>query len=193
MKARRAVPVIAALVLAAGAAQGSTVVGLSVEDQARLSEMVVVGEIVAQRGVDHGKNGIETAVTLRVTDVLKGDVRIGQAVVFHTRGGQVGSEISEAVGEAVFQSGQTSLVFIERVGGRLYNLGLSMGAWDVLDDGAGSRTVVRALQDGLVVIGGEAVERGPIAFDEMAVRVGSTKGNPRFDNEMLREAHGQGR
>lgn len=193
MKARRAVPIVAALILAAGAAQASTVVGLSVEDQARLSELVVVGEIVGQKGVDHAKNGIETAVTLRVTDVLKGDVRVGQSVVFHTRGGQVGPEISEAVGEAVFQTGQTALVFIERVDGRLYNLGLSMGAWDVLDDGTGGRVVVRALRDGLVVIGGEPVERGPIAFDEMATRVGSTKGNPRFDSEMLREIHGQGR
>jgi len=193
MKRLKVVPLIAVLFLAAGAAQASTVVGLSIEDQARLCEMVVVGEVVAQRGVDHPRNGIETAVTLRVTDVLKGDVSPGLTVIFHTRGGQVGHEISEAIGEAVFQTGQTALVFIERVEGRLYNLGLSMGVWDVHEDGRGGRLFTRAVRDGLVVVGAEAVEHGPVAFDDMASRVGHANRNPRFDNQMLRAAHGQGR
>jgi len=120
-------------------------------------------------------------------------VRSGQRVVFHTRSGQVGPEISEAIGEAVFQTGQMALVFIERVDGRLYNLGLSMGVWDVHEDGRGGRIFTRAVRDGLMVVGGEVVEHGPVAFVDMASRVASTMRNPRFDNEMLRAAHGQGR
>lgn len=193
MTKRIAVGMAAVLALAVGSAAASTVVGLSIEDQARLSEFVVVGEVVAQKGVDHPGHGLETAVTFRVTEVLKGASRAGSALVFHTRGGQVGDEISEALGEAIFRTGQRALVFVERVDGRLYNLGLSMGVWDIQEDGRGGRFAVRALQDGLTVIGQEAVEHGPLSVEEMAARVGYASRNPRFDNEHLRAARGQGR
>ena len=174
------------LALAAGSAWASSVVGLSVEDQARLSQLVVVGEVLNQRGVNHPINGLETAVTLKVTDILKGDVRKGQTVTFHTRGGQVGGEISEAIGEAVFHSGQKVLVFIESVDGRLYNLGLSMGVWNVNEDKTGATSFTRALQDGLEIVGDDAVLMGPVSYGDMKGRVSYAGRNPRFDNEMLR-------
>jgi hypothetical protein len=176
-----------------GAALASTVIGLSVEDQARLSQMVVVGEVVQQKGIDHPVNGIETEVTLRVTDVLKGSVRRGEAVTFTTRGGEVNGEISEAVGEAVLKTGQRVLVFIESVDGRLYNLGLSMGVWNAAMDATGGMSFTRALQDGLTIVGEKDVEHGPLAYDEMRARVLYAGRNPRFDNELLRSQRGQGR
>jgi len=181
------------LVLAAAAAWASTVIGLSVEDQARLSQMIVVGEVLHQRGVNHPVNGLETAVTLRVTEVLKGNVRPGQAVTFHTRGGELDGEVSEAVGEAVFHAGEKVLVFIESVDGRLYNLGLSMGVWNVHEDRVGYPTFTRALRDGLVIVGREAVEHGPLGYAEMKGRVAHAARNPRFDDETLRNHLGQGR
>lgn len=181
------------LALAAGAASASTVIGLSVEDQARLSHLIVVGEVVGQEGVNHPSNGLETAVKLKVTEVLKGPARRGQVVTFHTRGGELDGEISEALGEAVFKSGQQVLVFIESVDGRLYNLGLSMGVWSVNEDGKGGQVFTRALQDGLSILGEKAVDFGPIAYGEMRSRVLYAGRNPRFDNDMLREQLGQGR
>jgi len=184
---------LAVLIVGAGVARASTVIGLSVEDQARLSQMVVVGEVVTQRGVVHPSNGIETAVTLRVTDVLKGDVRPRQTVVFHTRGGEMDGEISEALGEAVFRPGQKVLVFIESVEGRRYNLGLSMGVFDAHEDGSGGLAFTRAQRDGLAVLGNAAVEHGPMSFDEMKSKVAYAGRHPRFDNETLRSQSGQGR
>ena len=182
-----------ALGLGVAAIQASTVIGLSISDQARLSEMVVVGEVVGQRGVHHPDNGLETAVTLRVADVLKGSVRPNQTVVFHTRSGEVEGELSEAMGEAVFQPGRRVLVFIESVEGRRYNLGLSMGVWDANEDRDGRVMLTRALQDGLTVIGEDAVEPGPLSLDEMKDRVGDARRNPRFDDENLGSRLGQGR
>jgi hypothetical protein len=193
MRRRNMLGGVVVLVLAVGSAAASTVIGLSVEDQARLSSLVVVGEVVGQRGVIHETQGIETAVTLRVTDVLKGDVRRGEAVTFHTRGGEVDGEISQAVGEAQFRNGQKVLVFVESVDGRLYNLGLSMGAWDVNEDRRGGMVFSRALQDGLQVIGEEAVEHGPLSFDEMRSRVTYAGRHPAFDNENLRAITGERR
>ena len=174
-------------------AAASTVIGLSVEDQARLSELVVVGHVVQQRGVDHPTNGIETEVTLVVTDVLKGDVRRGERVVFHTRGGELDGEISEAVGEATFRNGQRALVFVERVESRPYLLGLSMGAWDVQEDRAGNVSFRRAVRDGLEVYGGEEVEMGPISMRDMRARVRWTEGRPELDHPMLRDTAVRGR
>ena len=188
MARRMALWTVLALVVAMGRAAASTVVGLSIEDQARLSRYVVVGEVATLRGLDHPRHGIETAVTLRVSEVLKGDVRVGQPLVFHLRGGQVKDVISEAMGEATVSPGQRVLVFIEEVDGRLYNLGLSMWVWDVSEDEAGFVRVTRALRDGLQVVGGLDIEYGPLAIEDMSARVRESIRNPRFDSEMLRSA-----
>jgi len=180
-------------VLAVTAAAASTVIGLSVEDQARLSQLVVVGHVVQQRGVEHPTNGIETEVTLQVTDVLKGDVRRGDRVVFHTRGGELDGEISEAVGEATFRNGQRALVFVESVEGRSYLLGLSMGAWDVQENRSGNASFRRALRDGLEIFGGDEVEMGPISLRDMRARVSWSERRAEFDHPMLRDAAIRGR
>jgi hypothetical protein len=174
--------------LVASATLASTVLGLSIEDQTRLSKLVVVGEVIGQKGVDHPGNGIESAITLKVTDVLKGKVHVGQTVVFHSRSGQVDGELSQALGEAVFQSGQSYLVFIEEIDGRLYNLGLSMGVWDVTEGLDGRPSFTRALQDGLQVMGDVTIEKGPIARQEMATRVGYAVRKPRLDHPLLQES-----
>jgi hypothetical protein len=171
--------------LAVGTSRASSVLALSVEDQARLANLVVAGEVVQVRGVENPTQGIESAVTLRVTTVLKGDVRTGKTLVFHTRSGEVNGVVSSAVGEAVLARGQKVLAFIEDVDGRLYNLGLSMGVWNVVRDATGV-SYVRALQDGLEVVGPTPVERGPIAAADMATRVAHAIANPTFDEPMLR-------
>lgn len=192
MRRRNILGGVMVLVLAATAASASTVIGLSVEDQARLSRYVVVGEVVSLQGVMDETQGLETAVSLKVTDALKGPARRGQSLVFHTRGGALDGELSEAMGEAQLRPGQRVLVFVESVDGRLYNMGLSMGVWSVNEDRAGAQVFTRALQDGLTVIGDEAVEHGPLSYDEMRSRVQFASRHPEFDNEMLRSRAGQG-
>jgi len=193
MRHRNILGGVMVLLLAATAASASTVIGLSVEDQARLSQFVVVGQVVSQRGVMDETQGLESEVTLRITDVLKGQVRRGGELLFHTRGGALDGELSEAMGEAQLHPGQRVLVFVESVDGKLYNLGLSMGVWDLNEDRDGRQVFTRALQDGLTVIGDEEVEHGPLSYDEMRSRVDNAARHPRFDNEMLRSRAGQGR
>ena len=178
-------PVVVAAI--ASVALASTVLSLSIEDQSRLAKLIVIGEVVGQQGVDDPQMGIETEVTLLVTHVLKGDVRPGDAVVFHTRGGEVDGVISEAQGEAVFRSGQRALVFVEDIDGRLYNLGLSMGVWDVNETASGAVHFTRAVRDGLETVGDTPVERGPISLSEMVSRVARAARSPRFDEPLLRE------
>ena len=185
---RRVLPGLAALCLAIAPVSASTVIGLSVEDQARLSTHVVLGTVVSQVGVDDPVSGIETAVTLLVKHDFKGVAKRGDTIVFHTRSGQVGGEISTAVGEAVFQTGRPALVFVEEIDGKLYNFGLSSGVWDVREDRRGVVSFTRALQDGLDVAGDMPLEMGPVSFQAMAARVGAAIQQPELDNVFLRDA-----
>lgn len=181
------------LLAAVGTVGASSVIGLSIEDQARLSRFVVMGQIVSQEGVVFEDTGLESRVQLRVTSVLKGDASRGDLITFHTRGGELDGVISEALGEARFRTGQRVLVFIEEVDGRLYNLGLSMGVWNVIEDRPGRVRFTRALQEGLEVIGDVAVERGPVSLVEMSRRVDHAARNPELEHPLLREAQGGGR
>ena len=193
MKGLKPCLVVAGCVFAFGALNASTVIGLTVEDQTRLSRYVVVGEVVAQRGVDNVENGLETEVTLRVTSALKGSVRPGQALAFHTRSGEVDGEISTAIGEAELRTGQRILVFIEEIDGRLYNIGLSYGVFNVQENARGKVSVVRALQDGLEIVGGEEVGNGPFTIEDIRTRVAYAAKHPRFDSTVVRENFGEGR
>jgi len=182
---------LAALAVLSGSAFASTVVGLSIEDQARLARLVVVGEVEALAPIDHPELGIETAVTLRVIDALKGQVASGSNVIFHTREGAIGGVTSEAPGEAHLKVGQKVLVFIESVDGRLYNLGLSMGVWNVVERDGALAEFTRAVTDGLEVVGEDQVEWGPVAYGDMASRIAWTASHPEFESPMLREAVAQ--
>ena len=181
------------LVIALGSSHASTVIGLTIEDQARLSKHVVVGVVVAQQGVDHPENGLETAVTLRVVSSLKGDVRRGESLVFHTRSGELDGEISTAVGEVALKTGQKVMVFVEEIDGRLYNIGLSYGVFRVNENARGQMSVVRALEDGLEVIDDAGVGHGPFDLEDIRTRVSYAAKHPHFDNPMVEASFGQGR
>lgn len=184
---------VAAACLWAGSAAASTVIGLTVEDQTRLSRHVVAGIVTAQQGLDHPENGLETAVTLRVTSALKGGMRPGAELVFHTRSGELDGEMSLAVGEAVFRTGQKVLVFVEEIDGRLYNLGLSYGVFNAIEDRRGRESFVRAIQDDLQIVDDANVGRGPFTLDDLRTRVAWAERHPRFDNAQVEAALGRGR
>ena len=178
---------LAALLLAAVPAFASTVIGMSVEDHARLSKHVVLGTIVSQVGIDDAEMGIETEVTIKVRHDFKQQAKAGDLVTFHIRSGEVDGEISTAIGEAVFQTGKMALVFLEDIDGRLYNVGLSSGVWNVLEDRKGGMSFTRALQDGLEVVGGK-FEMGPVSFAGMQGRINVSIHKREFEIEMLRDA-----
>lgn len=193
MRIARILTVAALAVMGAGSAMASTVLGLTLEDQARLSRDVVIGTVVAQQGVDHPDNGIETAVTLRIDTALKGTVPAGGTLVFHTRGGEVDGTYSKALGEAELLTGKRYLVFVEEIDGRLYNIGLSYGVFDVLEDSRGRLVFTRAITDGLEIAADEGVGNGPFTLDDIAARVAYAARRTQFDHPMVREAFGGGR
>ena len=179
------------LLLLASPTMASSVLGLSIEDQARLSQLVVTGEVIKQRGVVDPEGGIETEVTLVVTEVFKGDAHRGDKIAFHTRGGEVDGVVSDAVGEAKLKLGQEALVFIENVDGRLYNLGLSTGVWKVQGERGGNVQFTRAVEEGLEIVGDVEVEFGPLSITDMARRIDTAVRQPDFEHRSLRVERGR--
>jgi hypothetical protein len=171
-----------------GVSTASTVIGLSIEDQARLSRHIVIGEVVRIQGIDDPAMGIESAITLRVQRALKGGAAAGTNVTFHSRSGEIDGVISTAVGEAVFQVGTKVLVFVEDIGGRLYNIGLSYGVFNVLEDRSGRPHFVRALQDGLSVVDDAGTGNGPFTLEDLATRISWAARRPAFDSALVRDA-----
>ena len=178
---------LAAVALCALPASASSVIGLTIEDQARLAKHVVLGTVVSQIGVDDPENGIETEVTIQVKRDLKGIAAKGDTLVFRTRSGRIGDEVSMADGDAVFHTGKPVLVFLEDIDGQLYNLGLSMGVFSVSEDKNGKVHVRRDIQDGLEVMGDTPVEMGPLPLEAVAAKVKKAIDQPEFDDAMLRE------
>ena len=117
----------------------------------------------------------------------------GETLVFHTRSGELDGEISTAIGEAVFQTGQTVLVFVEEIDGRLYNVGLSYGVFRASEDSRGRISLVRALEDGLEIVDDAGVGNGPFTIEDFRTRVGYAARRPEFDNSMVGETFGRGR
>jgi hypothetical protein len=193
MRSSRLCVIGAAAVLWAGSASASTVLGLTIEDQTRLSRHVVVGIVTGQQGVDDPENGLETAVTVRVLTAFKGGLRQGASLVFHTRSGELNGESSIAVGEAVLRSGQKVLVFVEDIDGRLYNLGLSYGVFNALEDSRGRQSFVRAVQDDLQIVDDAGVGMGPFSVEDMRSRISWAERHPRFDNPSVQAAFGERR
>jgi hypothetical protein len=89
--------------------------------------------------------------------------------------------------------GQRVLVFVEEIEGRLYNLGLSYGVYQVKENAKGRQSVVRDLQDGLEIVGEEAVGNGPFTMEDIHTRVAYASRHRRFDSAIVRDNFGEGR
>lgn len=169
----------------AGTALASSVVALPITDQFRLSQHVVVGEVISQRTIDDAALGVETQIELQVALSLKGGLTAGQNLSFFVRGGILDDQFYEAIGEAQFQTGRRALVFLEEIDGRLYVAGLSTGAWNLIEQ-EGQWSFTRALQGGLEIVG--ELEPGPLSLPQLQSLARRAASDPRFESAWLREA-----
>jgi hypothetical protein len=101
---------------------------------------IVVGRVVAQRSEwDAGKEWILTYSTLRVEKTLKG--LPAQEITIVTPGGRVGSTVQEVIGMPRFQAGGEHVVFLRNSEAGPTVLHFEQGAYDVVTDARGDRTV----------------------------------------------------
>ncbi len=133
---------LALLALAVVPAWSTVLVPADLTDLSAEARTIVHGWIseVSPRAVDGGRQ-IETVVTLRPIDWLKGDV--APHITFRVPGGRVGRYRNIWIGAPVFEPGEEVVLFLGRHDGYgAYVLGLGQGVFRVATDPASGRRLV---------------------------------------------------
>jgi hypothetical protein len=139
-----------------------------------VSDVIVHGRVTDAHGQwTDGRRGVETLVTVDVSDYLKGN--LGPTFTIHVPGGQLGRYRTIFVGAPEFRAGDEVVLFLRRLlppqGAAYAIVGLSQGAFRVVPDvQSGRPTVVSPIVMSISPEAPEAVVRGdshrkPVALD----------------------------
>ena len=142
MKTVRVAAILTACVLAGAVARGAVILPADLATLVTGARAVVHGRVVAvePRWVE-GRRRIETLVTLRVEEYLKGN--LGDEVTFKVPGGQMGPYRSFMVGAPTFAEGDEVVVFLNAQGPTIpWISGLNQGVFRVAENVSGVKMVL---------------------------------------------------
>lgn len=147
------------------AVQATTIQAVDMPVMVQLSDVIVTGVITGHQ--EGATREFTTEVTLRVTESFKGPFRVGDELPITVERGGNGTMIREAIGEAHYQVGKRSLVFLEDMDGHWMTLGLGYGKFDVFT-GRDGRDMAQRSPEGIDLAGGPAVaDSTPVALDDL--------------------------
>ena len=184
MRSLRFAAMLAACVVAGAGLDATVILPASLGDLVTGARAIVHGHVVAvePRWAD-GRRQIETLVTVRAEEYLKGD--LGAEVTFKVPGGQMGPYRRVVVGAPTFREGDEIIVFLNAQGPVVpWISGLNQGIFRVSPNAAGVKVVIPGVslsagEDGPVVRGRPVRERLALrAFNEQ-VRVLAREGRAR--------------
>jgi hypothetical protein len=162
--------VLCALLLALPAAARATVlIPIEFRELVTLSTAIVHGRVTDVRAawVD-GRRSVETFVTIEAAEYMKGS--LGETLTVRVPGGQIGRYRTIFVGAPEFRQGDEVVLFLRSYNGTLSIVGVSQGAYRVVADAGGRRTVTSPIVmavpgvDAQPVVRGDAARR-PVAID----------------------------
>ena len=176
MRHRLLVLVAGFALLAPALAQATVVLPLDFRTLATSAEVIAHGRVTAlspQWASD--RHGIDTVVTLLVTQYLKGD--LGAQITFRVPGGTIGRLRSVRVGAPVFRVDEEIVVFLGAAGPAVPRIvGFNQGIFRVTtDEISGARVVTSPLLAGDVtrptpIVRGDPA-RKPVPLDQFEARV----------------------
>lgn len=152
-------------------AVAATVIPQTVEQLADRSTHVVRAVVQSRKSArEPGPAGIYTRTSLKVEDVLKG--QLGKTVVLRQAGGTVGTEQVELPGDGVLGEGERVLAFLNCAPGKDYCtlVGLAQGKYHLDSDGHGGFTATRDFRN-TAFVNGPAPAAGPEPYAELARRI----------------------
>lgn len=175
MRCLRLAAMLTACTVAGVGLEATVILPASLGDLVTGARAIVHGHVVAiePRWAD-GHRQIETLVTVRAEDYLKGD--LGGEVTFKVPGGQMGPYRRVVVGAPTFREGDEVVVFLNAQGPVVpWISGLNQGVFRVSQNAAGVKVVIPGISltagEGAPVRGGPVGERPALqAFSEQ-VRV----------------------
>jgi hypothetical protein len=141
------------------AANATTMLSFQIEDMAKLSPIIIIGEVnQVYSSFNSDKTKIHTRALISPVEILKGPADLGTVTV-KTIGGQVGSKVASLPGAPKFEVGERVLVFLEpREDGDGYlTLGFFQGKYKIFKDPKTGREML--LRDepgqGVTLLGGQ--------------------------------------
>ena len=168
MKNLRLATMLAACTLAGAGVEASVVLPASLGELVTGARAIVHGHVVAiePRWAD-GRRQIETFVTVRVDEYLKGD--LGAEVTFKVPGGQIGPYRRVIVGAPTFREGEEVVVFLNAQGPAVpWISGLNQGVFRVGHNAAGVKVVIPGVS--LTAGEGGPVRRGRTSRERVPLR-----------------------
>lgn len=123
------------------AAAATTLMGMDIDDIAERAELVFEGEVIdSQAQLDSNSGIINTFVTFRVIDLIKGDLSSSN-LELKFAGGELNGEIVEVSGSVLPRLGETGIYFVESANRDMLNplLGWSQGHFLIKTDGGQRR------------------------------------------------------
>lgn len=122
-------------------ATATTLMGMDIDDIAERAELVFEGEVIdRQAQLDSNSGIINTFVTFRVIDLIKGDLS-GNNLELKFAGGELNGEIVEVSGSTLPKFGETGIYFVESASRDMLNplLGWSQGHFLIKTEGGQRR------------------------------------------------------
>jgi hypothetical protein len=184
MRSLRLAAMLTACVVAGIGLEATVIIPASLADLVTGARAIVHGHVVAiePRWAD-GRRQIETLVTIRVEEYLKGD--LGGEVTFKVPGGQMGPYRRVVVGAPTFREGDEIVVFLSAQGPAVpWISGLNQGVFRVAQNAAGVKVVIPGVSltagENAAVVRGQSLRERPAlrAFSEQ-VRVLAREGGAR--------------
>ena len=120
----------------------TTLMGMDIDDVAERAELIFEGEVIdSQAQLDSNSGIINTFVTFRVIDLIKGDLG-GSSLELKFAGGEFNGEIVEVSGSTLPMLGETGIYFVESASKDMLNplLGWSQGHFLIKNE-SGQRRV----------------------------------------------------
>lgn len=150
---------LALLALLSSPAFATTMVMMSDENLALTSDAIVAGTVSDVRAAAAADGGVETYITLRPDEVLKGYLPLGD-VTIRERGGKVGDREQWLFGNPTYAVGESVIAFLTIDGdGMLRTTQMALGKFAVVRDPATQADVaVRPIDDADVMILGAMLQ-----------------------------------
>jgi hypothetical protein len=151
------------------AARATVLIPIEFRELVHVSSTIVRGRVVDARAqwVD-GRRAIETFVTIEAAEYMKGS--LGETLTVRVPGGQIGRYRTIFVGAPEFRQGDEVVLFLRAYNGAVSIVGVSQGAFRIVADASGRRTVTTPVVMGTPGVEHEPVVRGdatrrPLAID----------------------------
>ena len=120
----------------------TTLIGMDIDDVAAKAEMVFEGEVIqSQAQLDSSSGIINTYITFRIIDLVKGDFN-GDSIELKFTGGELNGKIVEVSGSTLPKLRESGIYFVESTSADMLNplMGWSQGHFLIKTQG-GRRTV----------------------------------------------------